>query len=930
MGPWKEGALRMRRASTRLVTALGRRLTPTLAACALLAVPFAISALTASPPGAASGDPVIAAAGDIACDPTNANFNGGAGTAENCRQRYTSDLLVGGGLAAVLPLGDNQYFCGGYQAFLQSYDQSWGRVNPVARPVVGNHEYLTDGSTGCDPGNTGAAGYFSYFGGAAGNAGEGYYSYDIGAWHLIALNSNCDDAGGCDPSSPQGRWLATDLAAHANTCTLAYWHIPLFSSGGRAEQNSASFWKTLYAAGVDVVLNGHDHIYERFAPQNPSGERDDARGIREFVVGTGGANHTGLATVAANSQIRNTSTYGVLKLTLHPGSYDWQFVPEAGATFTDSGTAGCSGSSQPAPPLFGDDFESGDLSRWTTVAGLRVDQAQVHAGAWAARASSGTSGAAAYANKQLSTTQTALSTKLSFKLVAQGNNVVDLFKLRTATGTALLTLFASPTGVLGYQNNVTTLSTYSRTTISPNAWHTLEVRVTINDANSQTQTWLDGQPVADLTKTEALGTTPIGRLQLGENITGRSYDLALDDLTLAPVDATAPSTPSAFTATPTDNSVALSWSPSTDDVGVAGYNVYQGSTRIASSAQPGYTVTGLQCATGYDFAVEAFDVAGNTSPRATVRATTMACPPPPLFGDDFESGDLSRWTTVAGLRVDQAQVHAGAWAARASSGTSGAAAYANKQLSTTQTALSTKLSFKLVAQGNNVVDLFKLRTATGTALLTLFASPTGVLGYQNNVTTLSTYSRTTISPNAWHTLEVRVTINDANSQTQTWLDGQPVADLTKTEALGTTPIGRLQLGENITGRSYDLALDDLTLAPVDATAPSTPSAFTATPTDNSVALSWSPSTDDVGVAGYNVYQGSTRIASSAQPGYTVTGLQCATGYDFAVEAFDVAGNTSPRATVRATTMACPPPPLFGDDFESGICRAGRPWRGCAS
>src|SRR5215208_5115758 len=156
----------------------------------------------------ADSDPVIAAAGDIACDPSSSSFNAGNGTSESCRQKYTSDLLVNGGFAAILALGDIQYYCGGYQAFLQSYDLSWGRVKDITRPAVGNHEYLTSGGTDCTPANEGATGYFNYFGAAAGTPGQGYYSYNIGDWHLIALNSNCGDAGGCGPLSPQGQWLA--------------------------------------------------------------------------------------------------------------------------------------------------------------------------------------------------------------------------------------------------------------------------------------------------------------------------------------------------------------------------------------------------------------------------------------------------------------------------------------------------------------------------------------------------------------------------------------------------------------------------------------------------------------------------------------------------------------------------------------------------
>lgn len=294
-----------------------------------------------------SSDPVIAAAGDIACDPATPTFNGGAGNPTNCRQKYTSDLLVNGGLSAVLDLGDNQYFCGGYQAFLDAYDPTWGRVKAITHPAVGNHEYLTWGGTGCDTTNEGATGYFKYFGSAAGPADKGYYSFDIGTWHIIALNSSCPEIGGCGSDSPQYNWLKADLAANSNACTLAYWHVPLFSSGGRASAITQPFWKLLYDHNADLVLTGHDHIYERFAPQDPSGELDLTRGIREFVVGTGGANHTSITAIAPNSEVRNTDTFGVLKLTLHPSGYDWRFVHESIGSFTDSGSAPCHGAAAP-------------------------------------------------------------------------------------------------------------------------------------------------------------------------------------------------------------------------------------------------------------------------------------------------------------------------------------------------------------------------------------------------------------------------------------------------------------------------------------------------------------------------------------------------------------------------------------------------------
>ena len=289
---------------------------------------------------AAAADPVIAAAGDIACDPADSHLNNGNGTSSQCAQKVTSNLLVGRGYSAVLSLGDNQYYCGSLAAFQASYDASWGRVKSITHPVVGNHEYLTSGATDCTSANANAAGYFAYFGAAAGSPTGGYYSYNVGAWHLIAINSNCSSAGGCGPTTAQGKWLAADLAAHQNQCILAYWHIPLFSSGGRANNNTKSIWTQLYAAHADLVLDGHDHIYERFAPQTPAGVADPVNGITEITVGTGGANHTSIAGVVANSVVRDTTSFGILRLTLHSGSYSWTFVPATGS-FTDTGSAAC-------------------------------------------------------------------------------------------------------------------------------------------------------------------------------------------------------------------------------------------------------------------------------------------------------------------------------------------------------------------------------------------------------------------------------------------------------------------------------------------------------------------------------------------------------------------------------------------------------------
>jgi acid phosphatase type 7 len=284
---------------------------------ALLAILLAFGCAPEQPPQPSSGN-VIVAAGDIA----DCSSDGDEATAR----------LVGGIEGTVLTLGDNAYEDGTAQDFSECYEPTWGQFKERTRPVPGNHDYETEG----------ASAYFDYFGEVAGQPGKGYYSYDLGRWHIVALNSNCEDVG-CAASSPQLRWLKADLAKDPKTCTLAYFHYPLFSSGEYRPgiREVKPLWEALYAAGVDVVLNGHDHNYQRFAPQDPNGKADPQRGIREFVVGTGGRSHYSILDPIANSEVYNDESYGVLKLTLHPHSYEWEFVPVEGETFSDSGSAQC-------------------------------------------------------------------------------------------------------------------------------------------------------------------------------------------------------------------------------------------------------------------------------------------------------------------------------------------------------------------------------------------------------------------------------------------------------------------------------------------------------------------------------------------------------------------------------------------------------------
>jgi hypothetical protein len=281
-----------------------------------------------------TGDPVVVAAGDIA-------------SCESKGDEATVHLLARTE-GTVLTLGDNAYEDGTASEFRQCYDPSWGKYKARTEPAPGNHDYPgIDAAEEAGETSIGLAkGYFGYFRKAAGYPSKGYYSFNLGRWHLLSLNSNCAEVDHCVSSSPQMRWLKANLAAnHDKRCTLAYFHHPRFSSGeehGSIEEVKP-LWDALYAGGVDVVLSGHEHNYERFAPQDPEGRADPQRGIREFVVGTGGESHYPIFEPIANSEIHNDHTYGVLKLTLHPKGYEWRFVPAGGGTFTDSGSGRCHG-----------------------------------------------------------------------------------------------------------------------------------------------------------------------------------------------------------------------------------------------------------------------------------------------------------------------------------------------------------------------------------------------------------------------------------------------------------------------------------------------------------------------------------------------------------------------------------------------------------
>ena len=288
-----------------------------------------LATLSLPQPRAVAADPVVAAAGDIACAPGD--------TKDPCEDAATASLLSGA--SAVLALGDDQYETGSLTEFQNAYDHTWGAYNSIAHPVAGNHEWAT----------AGAQGYKSYFGPIADPDSDQntYYSWDLGNWHFIALDSDCGNlppapgtTNGCGSGSPEEVWLKNDLASNQSQCEIAYWHHPKFTSFPGVNSKVKTFWKDLQNDKAELILNGHSHAYERFAAQLPDGTAS-ASGIVEIIAGTGGHSHMVQKTVKANSLVRNNTAFGVLKLTLHAVSYDFEFVDTSGQILDSGSNVAC-------------------------------------------------------------------------------------------------------------------------------------------------------------------------------------------------------------------------------------------------------------------------------------------------------------------------------------------------------------------------------------------------------------------------------------------------------------------------------------------------------------------------------------------------------------------------------------------------------------
>ncbi len=653
----------------------------------VVATAMALSALW--PSNAAAVDPVIYAAGDIACAP------GSSGSSTTCRERQTSDIVLNGGAARALALGDLQYDSASLSNLQNSYDHTWGRFKSITSPSLGNHE-----SSG--------SGYFDYFYGSGvnngphGTRGKGFYSLDVGAWHLIALNSNCSRVP-CSTGSEQEQWLRADLAAHPNACTLAFWHHPRFSSGHDGDGTFMQpLWQALYNADADLALVGHSHNYERFAPQNASGGLDRARGIRQFVVGTGGAFFTGISSAKPNSEVRQNNTFGVLKLTLHPTTYDWQFVPEAGRTFTDSGSEACHGGGS-TPPT-----DAQPPTAPTNLSAGAASSTQVNLSWGAATDNVGVTGYEVYRNNSLLTTKT--GTSHSDTTVSPGTEYSYQVRAIDAAGnrsgfsnTAIVTPTAGDTVKVSAEADARVqestpatnygssylradgagdpdVDSYLRFNVSgvSGSVQSAKLRVyayggTANGPAVYTTaagwsesgiTW-SNRPATTSGATDdkgAIATNSWVEYDVSSFVTGNgtySFRLATTstdgvdirsrehtdatqrpelELTLGqggggtpPTDAQPPSAPAGLTATASSpTSIDLNWSASTDNVGVTGYEVYRNGSLLTTKTATSHSDTTVSPGTEYSYQVRALDAAGN---RSGFSNTATVTPTTPTSGD---------------------------------------------------------------------------------------------------------------------------------------------------------------------------------------------------------------------------------------------------------------------------------------------------------
>jgi ubiquinone biosynthesis protein Coq4/chitodextrinase len=464
-------------------------------------------------------------------------------------------------------------------------------------------------------------------------------------------------------------------------------------------------------------------------------------------------------------------------------------------------------------PVFADGFESGNLSAWTSSAGLLVQNTDTRTGGFAAEGN--TTNGNTFARKTLSSTFADGYGRVAFELKSQVSQV-NLLRMRDAAGNSLGYVYVSTTGALGFHDDALNTNTLSATTVGA-GWHVVELHLGINGTAGTVEVWLDNVRIADLSNvgTANVGTAPVGQFQIGEAQTARTYDVVFDDAAfgsarLGPVaDGAAPSVPTGVSAAATSPfSVDIGWSPSTDDVQVTGYDVLRDAVVIASvgGSTTSFTDGSTLPSTAYGYTVRARDASNNVSAASTISSVTTPAGATPVFADGFESGNLSAWTSSAGLLVENTDTRTGGFAAEGN--TTNGNTFARKTLGATYTNAYARLGFELKSQVSQV-NLLRLRDAAGTSIGYLYVSTGGKLAFHNDTLNTNTVSTTSVG-SGWHALELHLGINGTAGTVEVWLDNVRIADLSNvgTANVGTAPVGQFQIGEAQTARTYDVVFDD--------------------------------------------------------------------------------------------------------------------------
>jgi len=866
---------------------------------------------------AVAADPVLLLAGDISkCSSSN--------------DEATAKILDAYPSAAIQTLGDNVYEDATTSDWTNCYQPTWGRHKARTRPAAGNHEYQSSNATP----------YFNYFGAAAGKPGEGWYSYNLGAWHIVVLNSNCSPVGGCSAGSPQERWLRADLAAHPAPCTLAVWHHPRFSAR-LATSSVQAFWKALSDYEADVVMAGHSHHYERFALLGPSGSPDPT-GIRSFVVGTGGAElHSG-GSATTGSEVRNNSTYGVMRLTLRPQGYDWKFLPKSGQTFTDSGSEACRGSNidnaPPTPP-------SGLVAK--TPLG-RVDLS------WQASSDNvGVSGYDVLRNGAVIATIGAVTSYTDSTVASQttytyqvrardaAGNLSALSNSATVTTPEPLTLhtYAAAADARVEEANPSTnygAATILRTGASP-AYQTYlrfnvtglsgpvhsarlrlyatnasadgpTVRTTTSSWGETTLTWANRPvPVGAVTddrgaisvnaysewdvtpSIQADGTLSFVLAQPGtdaadfssrEAAANRPQLIVAVNGAAPPADTTRPSAPTGLTAVPSPGRVALEWQPATDNVAVTGYEIFRNGALLAEvGAVTSYADTTVAASTQYTYEVRALDAAGNRSLFSNAASATTPA-----------AGQTLTFAPTGDARVEQANpsTNFGTFTTlRTVGGSSAVETNLAFNVGTLPAAVqSAKL--RLYVTGDTVDGPAVYRTETGWT--------------ERSVTWSNRPARTSAASDNRAALGFGYAEWDVTSLVPP--SGEIAFVLAQTSTDGTT-FNSKEASSNRPQLVVTLSSDP----PPDTTPPSKPTGLTANAVAGRVDLSWQAATDEVAVTGYDIFRNGAPLASvGAVTTYADTTVAGRTSYTYTIRARDAAGNTSPLSDPATVTTPDSTPP----------------------